>query len=48
MATYVRYTELVLSVFNQGYLLILLGLSSSYLSTGDGTDEDAVAVGEVR
>ena len=45
VATSVGYTNLAFAVFTRGCFLLLLGSSSSSLSTGAVTDEDTAALG---
>ena len=42
------YTKLAFSVFARGYLLVLLGLPSSSLSTSAGNDKDTADLGVER
>ena len=44
-ATAARYTEIAFSVFDQGYLLVLLVVSYLSLSTSAGTDKDTANLG---
>ena len=45
MANPVRYTKLAFYIFTQGYLIVLLGSSSSSLLTSDSTYKDAADPG---
>ena len=42
------YTDIAFDVFARGYILFLIGFSSSSSSAGAGTDEDVVALGASR
>ena len=42
----VGYNNLAFAVLTWGYLSVILGSSSSYSSTGDGTAKDTVEMGE--
>ena len=48
METAAEYTNLTFAVFAHGCLLVLLGFSSSSLSTGDCTNKYTVDLGAAR
>ena len=48
VATLVRYTKLVFVIFEQGYLLVLLGFSYSSSYTVSGTYKYMVALGAAQ